>query len=198
MQGSSGGSFDGLFARAQSGDSEAWAELFRQCYPKVIRVVRRRLNQPMRSLYDSADIASDVWRSLLAKSDRFDFPTVESLVAFLQKAATQKVIDEHRRLHSLKRDRTRTMSLDAGADDYSLGLDVASADPTPSQFAVANESWKLVNEPLDETRRRVLDMARQGYSTQEIRAAVGWSLRKVQRELKELGDTWTSDDETRP
>lgn len=196
MQGSSGGSFDGLFARAQSGDSEAWEELFRQCYPKVIRVVRRRLNQPMRSLYDSADFASDVWRSLLAKSDRFDFPTIGALLAFLEQAAKQKVIDEHRRLHSLKRDRTRTMSLDAGTDGYSAGLEVASADPTPSQFAVANEGWQRVNERLDETRRRVLDMARQGYSTREIHEAVGWSLRKVQRELKEMGDTWHSDSDS--
>lgn len=198
MHGSSGGLFDGLFARAQSGDQDAWEELFRQCYPKVVRVVRRRLNQPMRSLYDSADFASDVWRSLLAKSDRFDFPTVAALMAFLEKAATQKVIDEHRRLHSLKRDQRRTTSLDAGLDGYGPGLPLASADPTPSQYAVANEGWQRANDRLDETHRRVLEMARQGYSTREIGEAVDWSVRKVQRELKEMGDSWLSDKGRRP
>src|SRR5579864_5278284 len=95
---------DGLFARARAGDQMAWEELFRTCYPKVIRVVRRKLNSPMRSLYDSADFASDVWKSLAAKFDRFDFPSIDSLLAFLKQAAEQKVIDEYRRRHAQKRD----------------------------------------------------------------------------------------------
>ncbi|WP_158633377.1 RNA polymerase sigma factor [Tautonia sociabilis] len=193
MHGSSGQSVDGLFARAQSGDEQAWEELFRQCYPKVVRVVRRRLNQPMRSLYDSADFASDVWRSLLAKSDRFDFPSVSALMAFLEKAAKQKVIDEHRRLHSLKRDQRRTTSLDAAPEGFGAPLPLASTDPTPSQYAVANEGWQRANDRLDETHRRVLEMARQGYSTKEISEEVDWSVRKVQRELKVMGDYWLSD-----
>jgi hypothetical protein len=52
---------DGLFARAQAGDQAAWEELFRHCYPKLVRVVRRKLtSSAMRSLYDSTDFASDV------------------------------------------------------------------------------------------------------------------------------------------
>jgi DNA-directed RNA polymerase specialized sigma24 family protein len=116
------------------------------------------------------------------------------LLAFLEKAATQKVIDEHRKLHSQKRDQTRTMSLDASPEGFSVGMQVPSTDPTPSQYAVANEGWQRVNERLDETHRRVLEMARQGYSTREISESVDWSLRKVQRALKELGDAWHSDE----
>lgn len=194
MHGSSGRSFDGLFARAQTGDKDAWEELFRECYPKVVRVVRRRLNQPMRSLYDSADFASDVWRSLLAKSDRFDFPNINSLLAFLEKAATQKVIDEHRKLTSQKRDQSRTISLDANLEGLTVGMQVPSTDPTPSQYAVANEGWQRVYERLDETHRRVLEMARQGYSTREISETVGWEVRQVQRVLKKLGDAWLSNE----
>ena len=85
----------------RAGDQAAWEELFYTCYPKVVRVVRRKLNAPMRSLYDSTDFASDVWGSLVAKSDRFDFPNVAALMAFLTKAAEQKVIDEYRRGHTL-------------------------------------------------------------------------------------------------
>jgi RNA polymerase sigma factor (sigma-70 family) len=191
--GSTGRSVDGLFARARSGDEEAWEELLRQCYPKVVRTVRRRLNQPMRSLYDSADFASDVWRSLLAKPDRFDFPNIGALLSFLEQAATQKVVDEHRRLHTLNHDQTRTTSLDSGADGYSPGMQVAATDPTPSQYSMANEGWEEANERTDEAGRRVLEMARKGSSTREIAEAVGWSIRKVQRTLKELGDARRSD-----
>src|SRR3954470_17660799 len=102
---------DGLFSRARAGDQAAWEELFRTCYPKVIRVVRRKLDRPMRSLYDSMDFASDVIKSLAANLDRLDFPSLGSLIAFLAQAAEQKVIDEYRRRHTLKRDITRERAL---------------------------------------------------------------------------------------
>src|SRR3954452_8396285 len=96
---------DGLFARARTGDQTAWRELYDACYPKVLRVIRRKLNSPaMRSLYDSTDFVGDVWKSLAEKPEKFDLPTLRELVAFLSTAAERKVIDEHRRLHALKND----------------------------------------------------------------------------------------------
>ena len=101
-----------LFARARAGDQDAWKELFETCYPKVLRVVRRKLDRPMRSLYDSTDFASDVMKSLAAKFDKFDFPSLDSLHAYLVQAAKQKVIDEYRRRHTLKHDIGRERSVD--------------------------------------------------------------------------------------
>ena len=185
-------SFDGLFARAQSGEEAAWEELFRRCYPKVLRVVRRRLNQPMRSLYDSADFANDVWRSLLAKQDRFDFPNVAALRKFLEQAATQKVIDEHRRMtepeagpppraEPRRRPGRRPGPLDRRR------LERPDAQPVRR----GQRGLERARERLDEPHRRALEMARQGYSTREIADTLGWHLRKVQRELKQIGDEWS-------
>ncbi len=184
---------DGLFEQARSGDDQAWEVLFRQCYPKVVRVVRRRLNQSMRSVYDSTDFASDVWRSLLAKSDRFEFPNVGALQTFLARAAEQKVIDAYRKMMAQKRDVSRNRPLDPNDDDNSGGLP-ASLLETPSQFAQANERWEQTLKPLNEEQRRVLEMARQGYPNLEIAQAVGWSIRKVQRELQQLGKSWKNPD----
>src|SRR4051794_29971708 len=103
---------DALFARARAGDDAAWKELFDKCYPKVIRVVRRKLNSPMRSVFDSTDFASDVMKSLAANAGRLDFPSFQSLMAFLASVAEQKVIDEYRKAHAQKRDLSRTQSLD--------------------------------------------------------------------------------------
>ena len=77
-------------------------------------MVRRKLDRPMRSLYDSTDFASDVMKSLAANLDRLDFPSIESLIAFLAQVAEQKVIDEYRRRHTLKRDVTRERALVTG------------------------------------------------------------------------------------
>lgn len=70
---------------AQEGDQEAWERLFREYYPKVRRVVRRKLDRSMRSVYDSTDFASDVMKSLAANLSRLDFPSSEHLVAFLRR-----------------------------------------------------------------------------------------------------------------
>jgi len=180
--------FSSLFARAREGDEDAWSELFQQCYPMVVRVVRRRLNQPMRSLYDSTDFASDVWESLLTKSGRFDFPSMQALMGFLAQSAERKVIDEYRRSHSGKRDRTRETRIEAAdPEENGGGLSLASNDPTPSQVAVANERFELASEGLDDEHRTLLNMAREGYSTQEIAEALNWHIRKVQRRLQILG-----------
>ena len=92
---------------AQKGDQAAWEALFKECYPKVRRVVRRRLDRSMRSLYDSTDFANDAMENLAANLDQLEFPSVNSLIAFLAQVAEQKVIDEYRRQHTLKRDVTR-------------------------------------------------------------------------------------------
>jgi RNA polymerase sigma factor (sigma-70 family) len=181
---------DGLFARARGGDQDAWEELFRTCYPKVIRVVRRKLNPPMRSLYDSADFASDVWKSLAAKVDRFDFPSIDSLIAFLTQAAQKKVIDEYRRLHTLKRDidLERPLSAENGNGFERDGL--TSADPTPSQEAQASEGLEQLRARLTDEQRDIIELKRYGFTTEEISERLGWTVRRVQRFLKDLHDSW--------
>lgn len=190
---SSSGNLDGLFARAREGDQAAWRELFETCYPKVVRVIRRKLHgaSAIRALYDSADFASDVWKSLAAKSDRFDFPNVSALMAFLTQAAEQKLIDEQRRLHTQKRDIGRERPISGLEGEGHTGL--ASSDPTPSQFAQAREvrEWLLAGQP--DQGRQVIELRDQGYSNEEIADRTGWHLRKVQRflkDLKELHDSW--------
>src|SRR5271154_4321440 len=96
-----------LLDRARQGDQEAWQDLFNDCYPKVVRVIRRRLSRPMRKIYDSTDIANDVMKSLAAKFHNFDFSSIDGLRAFLIRAAEQKVIDGYRKNHAQKRDLDR-------------------------------------------------------------------------------------------
>ncbi len=87
--------------KAQEGDETAWETLFRECYPKVRRVVRRKLDRSMRSLYDSTDFASDVMKSLAANLNQLSFPTADHLIAFLSQVAEQKVIATEPKLEEL-------------------------------------------------------------------------------------------------
>lgn len=191
MSGSTGDSRydpDELFARAREGDQEAWKQLFDQCYDKVLRVVRRKLDRPMRSLFDSTDFANDVFKSLVAKSDRFDFPNIEALRRYLAQAAEQKVIDEYRRQHRQKRDRSRDRRF--GEDEDGVTFEPSSGEPTPSQFAVGRETRETILAEQTGPNRQVLELKGEGYSNEEVAQQTGLHLRKVQRVLKKVSDSW--------
>lgn len=183
----------GLFARAQAGDQEAWAALFHACYPKVQRVVRRRLRDgPLRRYVDSTDIANDVFGELAEKASRFRFETIDDVRNFLVDAAHKRVVDEHRRHTARKRDARRVLhpAGDAGGEaDWAI----SSGEPTPSQFAVEKETAeKLRAAPVGEAGRRVLSLRGENYNNEEISGLVGWSTRKVQRFLEKLRPTFVN------
>jgi RNA polymerase sigma factor (sigma-70 family) len=173
---------------AHQGNPAAWEALFRACYPKVRRVVRRKLNRSMRSLYDSTDFASDVMKSFAANIGQLQFASIDSLMAFLAHVAEQKVIDEYRRRHTLKRDITRERPIQAGDPDIGP-VQVESDDPTASQLAQANEFQERLLAHRDETERTIIELKQQGYSTADIADRTGWNIRKVQRFLKDLLDS---------
>lgn len=173
---------------AQKGDQSAWETLFKACYPKVRRVVRRRLNRSMRSLYDSTDFANDAMENLAANLNQLEFPSVSSLIAFLAQVAEQKVIDEYRRQHTLKRDVTRDRPMfGTGADAAPFQL--SSDDPSASQLAQANEVQERLLSRSDKTERAIIDLKQKGYSTSDIAEQTGWNIRKVQRFLQNLHDS---------
>ena len=181
---------DDLFARARAGDDSAWRELFRECYPKIIRVVRRKLNQPLRNIYDSADFASDVMKSLAARADHLDFTSLHSLMAFLTEVAEKKVIDEHRKLHTLKRNVDRERRLEGkSAGDDNPAHEVPSAEPTASQWAQEGEARERLFAGQDAEERRIIELKGLGHSVAEISELTGWNPRKVQRFLKCLQDS---------
>lgn len=176
--------------QAKEGDQEAWERLFREYYPKVRRVVRRKLDRSMRSIYDSTDFASDVMKSLAANLSRLDFPSAEHLVAFLAQVAEQKVIDEHRRRRTLKRDVTRERRLEAVTGSESAPVQLASDQPTASQVAQANEAEAILMNRGSETEKRIIALRREGHDNTDIADRTGWNIRKVQRFLKDLHESF--------
>ena len=175
-----------LIERARAGDQDAWNVLFEECYPKILRVVRRRLSRQMRTHYDSTDIANEVMNSLHAKFGDFNFDSFTELRRFVAHAAQQKVIDHYRHEHAQKRNIDRDRPL-VGEDGRTL-WEPADDSPTPSQVAVANEQERNLLEKQSGPERAVVALRLEGYGNPEIAQEIGWSLRSVERFLKKLGD----------
>ncbi len=95
--------------RIQSGDESAARELLQRYEPEVRLVVRRQLPRLLRSRFDSLDFLQSVWGSFFRRmrDAPTDFEDSRHLVAFLARAAKNKVIDEYRRAASLKQDMHR-------------------------------------------------------------------------------------------
>ena len=143
----------GFLARIQAGDEEAARELLTRYEAEVRLVVRRQLPRLLRSRFDSLDFLQSVWGSFFqrVRSGPADFEDSRHLVAFLARAAKNKVIDEYRRAASQKQDmhREEPLWVDGGRPK-----DVPADSDTPSQVAQAREVFGRLRDLLPEDRRR--------------------------------------------
>ena len=133
-----GSDIPAFLARIQAGDEEAARELLTRYEAEVRLVVRRQLPRLLRSRFDSLDFLQSVWGSFFrrVRSGPAEFEDSRHLVAFLARAAKNKVIDEYRRAASRKQDMHREEPLWA---DGTRPKEVAADIDTPSEVAQAHE-----------------------------------------------------------
>ena len=175
-----------FLARIQSGDEDAARELLRRYEAEVRLVVRRQLPRLLRSRFDSLDFLQSVWGSFFrrVRSGPAEFEDSRHLVAFLARAAKNKVIDEYRRAASRKQDVHREEPL--WVDGGGRPRDVPAVTDSPSEVAQAREVFSRLRDLLPEDRRAVLELKAEGLSSRDIGERLGISERTVQRVLEDL------------
>jgi RNA polymerase sigma-70 factor (ECF subfamily) len=171
--------------RIQAGDEAAARELLRRFEAEVRLVVRRQLPRLLRSRFDSLDFLQSVWGSFFRRmrTAPTEFEDSRHLVAFLARAAKNKVIDEYRRAASRKQDMHREEPL------WGDGLrprDVPDPADSPSEVAQAHEVLVRLRELMPRDRQAILEMKAEGLSSKDIGDRLGISERTVQRVLEEL------------
>src|SRR5271166_453550 len=171
--------------RIQAGDEAAARELLERYEAEVRLVVRRQLPRLLRSRFDSLDFLQSVWGSFFRRmrTSPTEFEDSRHLVAFLARAAKNKVIDEYRRAASLKQDMHREEPLWA---DGRRPKEVADPIDSPSELAQAHEVLGRLRELLPEERRSILELKAEGLSSRDIGEQLGISERTVQRVLEDL------------
>ena len=175
-----------LLRRIQQGDQEAARELLTRFEPEVRLVVRRQLPKILRSRFDSLDFLQSVWgsffRRVASSPEPREFKDPRHLVAFLARAAKNKVIDEYRRSASRNQDMRREEPI--WIDDQPRDLPGPAEDPTMS--VEATETFERMRAILPEAKREILDLKAQGLSSKEVGDRLGVSERTIQRALEEL------------
>jgi len=174
-----------FLGRIQAGDGEAARELLTRYEAEVRLVVRRQLPRLLRSRFDSLDFLQSVWGSFFrrVRTGPADFEDSRHLVAFLARAAKNKVIDEYRRAASRKQDVHREEPL---WGDGPRADDVPAQTDSPSEVAQAHEAFDRLRSLLPEGKRAILDLKAEGLSSRDIGDRLGVSERTVQRVLEDL------------
>jgi RNA polymerase sigma-70 factor (ECF subfamily) len=179
------GELTDFLRRIQSGDDGAARELLQRFEAEVRLVVRRQLPRLLRSRFDSLDFLQSVWGSFFRRmrTSPTEFEDSRHLVAFLARAAKNKVIDEYRRAASRKHDMHREEPLwDGGIRPR----DVPDSSDSPSDVAQAHEVFGRLRDLVPVEKRSILEMKAQGLSSKDIGERLGISERTVQRVLEDL------------
>ena len=174
-----------FLVRIQAGDEQAARELLQRYEPEVRLVVRRQLPRLLRSRFDSLDFLQSVWGDFFQKvrTGPAEFTDSRHLVAFLARAAKNKVIDQYRRAGSLKHNMHREEPI---WGDSGRPREIEASGDTPSEVVQAREALDRLASLVPDDRRAIVALKAEGLSSKEIGDRLGISERTVQRVLEEL------------
>jgi RNA polymerase sigma-70 factor (ECF subfamily) len=174
--------FARLMERVRGGSPEAIEEMLRRYGGHIREIVRQHLHQRLRTQFDSLDFQQDVWASFFTGDPRrYNFDSPKALMRYLAEMACNKVVDVHRRrVTSAAHNTNREMPL--GETHFSqLAPEVAARNPSPSQYAIANEEWQRLLKKQPPHHRKILEMLRQGHTHAEIAEKLCVHEKMVQR-----------------
>ncbi len=183
--------FDRLIADVAAGSEDAIWKLADTYTPYIIRAIRLSMPQNLRRRFDSQDIAQALWTSILVgDTDLSRLKSPEALIAFLARAAKNKVIDQMRKLHTQKHDISREQSLDEHFSRLSAANRVRSPlmsrDATPSTVISVRERWQKIVADASERDRKILRLRIKGRSFDEISVEVNVSVMTARRAVERL------------
>ena len=171
--------------RVCAGSEEAALELTEKYGPHIQRVIRRRLNQKMRSKFDSLDFVQMVWASFFNERERIaEFQEPDDLIRYLVKMAQHKLLQEsRRRLKYQKHNVRRECPLDQARTPESS---YARKSATPSQIAMAKEQLDELMDKQSERNRQIVELRMNGATFVEISDRLGIHERTARQVIAKL------------
>lgn len=185
--------FRELLKLVSAGDETASERIVAEYGSHIMRAVRRRMNRGIRDRFDSEDFAQAVWASFFGHLSVVERIRSEGeLAGFLGRMASNKVIDAGRRQKVRPEKNYIDGNLPYVVNDNRRRI----SQPTPSQFAVANEEWDRMTDKEDERAQKLLMLRRSGASTGEIAEKMGVSERHIRRILGRILRKQGKDDDS--
>jgi RNA polymerase sigma factor (sigma-70 family) len=189
--------FSELMERVAAGDQDAIWVLAETYTPYIIRAVRAQLSRRIRPRLDSQDFAQILWASLLLGDvDLRRLTTQEMFIAFLARAAKNKVVDATRHyLRTQSRDvrrERRWEEIQFAADHESETKNapgLRAREASPSDLAIMRERWDRILSQASERDRQIVQMRLENYSFNQISRQLNVHRTTVRRAMERLLET---------
>jgi DNA-directed RNA polymerase specialized sigma24 family protein len=198
------GSVTNWLAELKQGNPGAVQPLWERYFEALVRLAGKKLCASRRPLVDEdgEDVALSAFHDFCAAAQRGQFPQLDSrddLWRILVHLTACKAIDQMKRRAAQRRGGGRTVleadlrPVDDG--DEAWGLDqIIAQEPSP-EFAVelAEECQRRIEGLKDLSLRRIALMKLACHTHEEIRAALGCSLRSVTLKVELIRKRWQAE-----
>ena len=177
--------FRKVIERVCAGSDEATWELIDTYGPHIQRVVRRKLNQKLRSKFDSLDFVQMVWASFFAEREKMaGFTEPDDLIRYLAKIAQRKLLQESRRcLRGQKHNLGRERALIEETEDETTYVRKSN---TPSQIVMAKDRLEVMMRSRSDRDRQVVELRMQGLTFVEIGERLSINERTAREVIEKL------------
>ena len=177
-----------LLARWKDGDESAAAKLFDRYVNRLVALARSRLSERMQRRVEPEDVVQSAYRSFFRKAgdDRYTLEKSGDLWKLMAAITVSKVRGQVEFHTAKKRGVYDEESFGANDSGYRVAPTAVTQDPTPDDAALVVEELQNVLEKLDPLQRKILELALQNKSVEEISPLVERSARTVRRTLQQV------------
>jgi len=175
--------FQSLIELARQGNAKACQRLYDDYAEHVLRVVRRKMSQQLRTIYDSADITQNVWKSFFCHMlPNRTFETPAQLLQFLVGMAQHKVQKADREwFGTRKRSRLREVPLEMLPPELQAGGDKGQV-PALQMTREGEKETEL--KGLSGRERLIVRALRAGHCLAEVADLLSVSVKTIRRTLE--------------
>jgi RNA polymerase sigma-70 factor (ECF subfamily) len=172
-----------LVARWREGDEQAAQVLFQRYAERLLALARSRLSAKLARHLDPEDVVQSACRSFFigARNGRYVLQRSGDLWRLLVAITLHKLQHQIERLSAGKRAVDRERHPESGPTG--LAAQAVAREPTPAEAAALADTLELLLHGLDAVPCLMVQMRLEGYTIDEIAAAVRRSERTVRRIL---------------
>lgn len=177
--------------RWKEGDENAQFDLqhkLRGLLLDLLRLVRRRVNAPLKARIDSQGVVNAAWNSFLTGVQKDEFPILESranIKAILTDLVLRTLGDEIRWHQRQKRNPEREQPSASGQPQH-----LPDAASMASELTSWLEKLEEAVQPLHEKAIEIVEGTLNGLSNNDLARQLGLTLGQVQRLKKKMRQRW--------
>ncbi len=193
-----GGSVSQWIDGLKEGDDADIGRLWDRYFERLVRLARSRLPGHARRAADEEDVALSAFQSFCERAGRGQFPRLDDrddLWRVLSTITARKVVVSLRHQNRLKRGGGRVVGESVflgGGDDAAGGLSqFLGREPAPEDAARFEEFYHALIAKLDNPTLRAIALRKlEGFTSPEIAAELGVTVRTVDRKLQLIQAVW--------